>query len=402
MSSSSNSDSVSDDTEANKFCLNCNSRGDHLKLCARCKLVYFCNNECQLECHKEHYKTCNSSSDNNNNNNKMNTDENNNNNNDQSYLDKHLPKGMPKPKTEEQKRLEIEEETFRIEQKLLPTLKGSIDERAIDELENALVFAITNENEQLERKSRIALAQSYLNSNRAKEALHYLEPVIKYYKQEGTTEAVEAHIMAAECCVKDLATFNDNNDNYKMKELSLERMKTELAAALDAATEYTQKDEKVQAEVLVRCGICLLDAKLFDKAIGVFIQASACADKIKEHSISARAKNRVGYALIQLKRPSDAIIAWKDELESLDKFEDKKNESFLKSLCHGNIFAAYAFLGLENEAEMHGDLSVKFATKSGDINELKRSLLQQKTTWSVLNSDKNVAKIETQIEKLQI
>ena len=54
----------------------------------------------------------------------------------------------------------------------------------MDEFEDALVFAITNENESLERKCRIGLAHVYLYSSRAKEGLHYLEPVVEYYKEK--------------------------------------------------------------------------------------------------------------------------------------------------------------------------------------------------------------------------
>jgi tetratricopeptide (TPR) repeat protein len=244
----------------------------------------------------------------------------------------------------------------------------------------------------------------YLYSSRAKEALHYLEPVVEYYKREGTVEAVEPHVLAAECCVKLSSLLGDEDEQ---KEKFKERCKVELAAALDAATEYTQKDETKQAEILLRCGICLLDGKLFDKAIGVFIQASACAEKLNAHGIAARAKNRVGHALIQMKRPSDAIVAWKDELESLEKFknnDDVKNESdkaldvkkaaFLKSMCHGNIFAAYAFLGAVDDARVHSNLAITNAKESGDANELKRTLVQQKATWDALNRDDMRAELE--------
>jgi tetratricopeptide (TPR) repeat protein len=332
-----------------------------------------------------------------------------------------LPKGMPAPKTEEEKKNEIEIETKRIETKLLPSVLNNNsssssanktnfavgnppEEALVDEFEDALVFAITNENESLERKCRIGLANVYLYSSRAKEALHYLEPVVEYYKREGTVEAVEPHVLAAECCVKLSSLLGDEDEQ---KEKFKERCKVELAAALDAATEYTQKDETKQAEILLRCGICLLDGKLFDKAIGVFIQASACAEKLNAHGIAARAKNRVGHALIQMKRPSDAIVAWKDELESLEKFknnDDVKNESdkaldvkkaaFLKSMCHGNIFAAYAFLGAVDDARVHSNLAITNAKESGDANELKRTLVQQKATWDALNRDDMRAELE--------
>ena len=388
-SSSSDSDSDDDDDEINKFCLNCRTRGDFLKVCARCKSVYFCNSECQREVHKEHSKVCVS----------------------KAPAPLNLPKGMPKPKTEEEKKTEIENETKRLETKLIPSVLNSKinggnppDDALVDELEDALVFAITNENESLERKCRIGLAHVYLYSSRAKEGLHYLEPVVEYYKREGTVEAVEPHVLAAECCVK-LSSLLGDEDEQKKK--FKERCKVELAAALDAATEYTQKDETKQAEILLRCGICLLDGKLFDKAIGVFIQASACAEKLNAHGIAARAKNRVGHALIQMKRPSDAIVAWKDELESLEKFknnDDVKNESdkvlevkkaaFLKSMCHGNIFAAYAFLGAVDDARVHSNLAITNAKESGDANELKRTLVQQKATWDALNRDDMLAELE--------
>ena len=388
-SSSSDSESDDDDDEINKFCLNCRTRGDFLKVCARCKSVYFCNSECQREVHKEHSKVCVS----------------------KAPAPLNLPKGMPKPKTEEEKKTEIENETKRLETKLIPSvlnskINGGIppDDALVDELEDALVFAITNENESLERKCRIGLANVYLYSSRAKEALHYLEPVVEYYKREGTVEAVEPHVLAAECCVKLSSLLGDEDEQ---KEKFKERCKVELAAALDAATEYTQKDETTQAEILLRCGICLLDGKLFDKAIGVFIQASACAEKLNAHGIAARAKNRVGHALIQMKRPSDAIVAWKDELESLEKFknnDDVKNESdkaldvkkaaFLKSMCHGNIFAAYAFLGAVDDARVHSNLAITNAKESGDANELKRTLVQQKATWDALNRDDMRAELE--------
>ena len=399
-SSSSDSDSDDDDDEINKFCLNCRTRGDFLKVCARCKSVYFCNSECQREAHKEHSKVCVS----------------------KAPAPLNLPKGMPAPKTEEEKKNEIEIETKRIETKLLPSVLNNNssssssanktnfgvgnppEEALVDEFEDALVFAITNENESLERKCRIGLANVYLYSSRAKEALHYLEPVVEYYKREGTVEAVEPHVLAAECCVKLSSLLGDEDEQ---KEKFKERCKVELAAALDAATEYTQKDETTQAEILLRCGICLLDGKLFDKAIGVFIQASACAEKLNAHGIAARAKNRVGHALIQMKRPSDAIVAWKDELESLEKFknnDDVKNESdkaldvkkaaFLKSMCHGNIFAAYAFLGAVDDARVHSNLAIRSAKESGDANELKRTLVQQKATWDALNRDDMRAELE--------
>jgi len=392
-SSSSDSDDDDDDDEINKFCLNCRTRGDFLKVCARCKSVYFCNSECQREVHREHSKVCVS----------------------KAPAPLKLPKGMPAPKTEEEKKTEIENETKRIEIKLLPNVLNNNfgvgnppEEALVDELEDALVFAITNENECLERKCRICLAHVYLHSSRAKEGLHYLEPVIKYYKREGTVEAVEPHVLAAECCVKLSSSLGDEDEE---KEKLKERCKVELAAALDAATEYTQRDETKQAEILLRCGICLLDAKLFDKAIGVFIQASACAEKINAHGIAARAKNRVGHALIQMKRPSDAIIAWKDELESLEKFNDNdanagnitnetdkalgvKKAAFLKSMCHGNIFAAYAFLGAVDDARVHSNLAIVNAKNSGDANELKRTLTQQKATWDALNRDDLSAELE--------
>ena len=95
-SSSSSSDNDSgDDDELDKFCLNCRTRGDFLKVCARCKSVYFCNSECQREVHKEHSKVC------------------------VSKAPAPLNKGMPKPKTEEEKKTEIENETKRLETKLI-------------------------------------------------------------------------------------------------------------------------------------------------------------------------------------------------------------------------------------------------------------------------------------------
>ena len=389
-SSSSDNDSGGDD-ELDKFCLNCRTRGDFLKVCARCKSVYFCNSECQREVHKEHSKVCVS----------------------KAPAPLNLPKGMPKPKTEEEKKTEIENETKRLETKLIPSVLNSKinggnppDDALVDELEDALVFAITNENESLERKCRVVLAHAYLYSSRAKEGLHYLEPVVEYYKREGTVEAVEPHVLAAECCVKLSSSLGDGDEQ---KEKFKERCKVELAAALDAATEYTQKDEMKQAEILLRCGICLLDAKLFDKAIGVFIQASACAEKLNEHSIAARAKNRVGNALIQMKRPSDAIVAWKDELESLEKLDNETDNArninkaaFLKSMCHGNIFAAYAFLGAIDDAQVHSNLAITNAKKSGDANELNRTLSQQKATWEALNKDELAADAAAELDKVRI
>ncbi|CAL6368815.1 unnamed protein product [Bathycoccus prasinos] len=390
-SSSSDSESDDDDDEINKFCLNCRTRGDFLKVCARCKSVYFCNSECQREAHKEHSKVCVS----------------------KAPAPLNLPKGMPAPKTEEEKKNEIEIETKRIETKLLPSVLNNNSSSSSSA--NKTNFGVGNPPEEalvdefedsasLERKCRIGLAHVYLYSSRAKEGLHYLEPVVEYYKREGTVEAVEPHVLAAECCVKLSSLLGDEDEQ---KEKFKERCKVELAAALDAATEYTQKDETKQAEILLRCGICLLDGKLFDKAIGVFIQASACAEKLNAHGIAARAKNRVGHALIQMKRPSDAIVAWKDELESLEKFknnDDVKNESdkaldvkkaaFLKSMCHGNIFAAYAFLGAVDDARVHSNLAITNAKESGDANELKRTLVQQKATWDALNRDDMRAELE--------
>ena len=58
--------------------------------------------------------------------------------------------------------------------------------------------------------------------------------------------------------------------------------------------------------------------------------------------LAARAKNR-GNALIQMKRPSDAIVAWKDELESLEKLDNETdnarniNKAAFKSMCHGTF-----------------------------------------------------------------
>jgi hypothetical protein len=112
-----------------------------------------------------------------------------------------------------------------------------------------------------------------------------------------------------------------------------------------------------------------------------------------------------------MKRPSDAIIAWKDELESLEKFNDNdanagnitsetnkalgvKKAAFLKSMCHGNIFAAYAFLGSVDDARVHSNLAIVNAKNSGDANELKRTLTQQKATWGALNRDDLSAELE--------
>ena len=98
--SSDSDDDDDDDDEINKFCLNCRTRGDFLKVCARCKSVYFCNSECQREVHREHSKVCVS----------------------KAPAPLKLPKGMPAPKTEEEKKTEIENETKRIEIKLLPNV----------------------------------------------------------------------------------------------------------------------------------------------------------------------------------------------------------------------------------------------------------------------------------------
>ena len=110
-----------------------------------------------------------------------------------------------------------------------------------------------------------------------------------------------------------------------------------------------------------------------------------------------------------MKRSSDAIVAWKDELESLEKLDNETDNAmnvnkaaFLKSMCHGNIFAAYAFLGAIDDAQVHSNLAITNAKKSGDANELKRTLSQQKATWEALNKDELAADAAAELEKVRI
>jgi 5-methylcytosine-specific restriction endonuclease McrBC GTP-binding regulatory subunit McrB len=63
-------------------------------------------------------------------------------------------------------------------------------------------------------------------------------------------------------------------------------------------------------------------------------------------------------------------------------------------MCHGNIFAAYAFLGAVDDARVHSNLAITNAKESGDANELKRTLVQQKATWDALNRDDMRAELE--------
>ena len=73
----------------------------------------------------------------------------------------------------------------------------------IEGLEDAIVFAIGEEDQGLTREVRLVLARAYLEAKRADECLHYLAPALEEARKEGGAASADAHTLAAKAhCAK--------------------------------------------------------------------------------------------------------------------------------------------------------------------------------------------------------
>ena len=297
------------DDEEGKQCLNCGASFEGLRRCGKCKAAYFCNAACQREVWKEHCKTCvapagaapppppdapcqAAASG--------------------APAASGVPPAAAEPKyTPEQIKLEG---LRRVKQEVLPEVGALMREGkfadAIEHLEESVAFASGADERELLDVLSCLTARCYLGMGKPKEALQGLNPALMQARREGGPSAIKPHSIAAEC-------FRALGD--------AEKTRVELRALVEAAAEST--DEAEQAGALLLAGIALFDMGDLHASVPLLASAAAAAEKVGDFAGRAAARGRAGAALLRLRRPSQAVEAWTDELKALEEGERREKES---------------------------------------------------------------------------
>mmetsp|Transcript_25793 Transcript_25793/g.64550 ORF Transcript_25793/g.64550 Transcript_25793/m.64550 type:complete len:517 (-) Transcript_25793:246-1796(-) len=324
-----------EDEEESKACLNCQASFDGLKRCGKCKAVYFCSATCQREVWKAHCKVCVAPEG---------TsyavplppppppsDENEHHvgaaaaaggrGGEQSGAggghQSHQPAGsgpgqtpasappMTPAEREAGEYLVKQEELRRIKQEVLPEVDklmrcGEFEE-AIEHLEDGVAFASGFDERELLDSLSCLLARAFLGQKKPKEALMGLNPALMHARREGGPGAIKPHSIAAEAyrCLGDV-----------------DKMRVELRALIEAATESV--DEPEQGAALLLAGCLLHDVGDVHAAVPLLSSAAAAGEKLGDFGMRAGARNRAGAALLRMRRPQQALEAWADELKALE------------------------------------------------------------------------------------
>jgi len=353
----SDSDDAAD--AARPRCLNCDASFAELKKCSRCRAVYFCNAACQRAAWPAHSASC--------------------------VAD---PNASVKPQVPEPPRLptaaEKEDaktkEKARVVEVTLPAARAASANRAvtediIDALEDAIVFAIGEEDTELADDVRYELARAYLMVQRVDECAHYLAPLLAEARREGGEAHAKTHMLAARVkCAK-----GEADDARK-----------ELTAALDCASESTS-DAK-QCDTLLDAGLTLHELGDWDKCAPILSTAADAAEKLGRVVDAAHALNRAGSALLRAGRPDYAARCWTRELKMLEG--EAATTPGALAQAHGNVASAFLLAGADDSAfELHKSSALAKAKEAGPEDEA-RVMLQLGNAYK-LAGDAKEGSLET-------
>ena len=342
---------------AHQKCLNCAASFPQLLKCSRCKLVYFCNASCQRASWDAHKTQCTR---------------------DPNSKERPAAPEPPRLPTKEEQERSKDTVRNRIEKVTLPRARKACDayfsevslygwshakveedfDDVIDALEDAIVFAIGEEDEALGRETRVALSRAYLCAGRLDESAHYLTPELERAKKVGGVESAVVHVLAARTrCLKG----------------EKERCRRELTAALDCASESTS--DTIQGDILLDVGLILHDIGDWEKCAPILSTAAEAMEKLGRIAEAARAYNRAGSALFRLGRPDQAARCWVRELTTLES--DEASTVSTLAQAHGNV--ASAFLLSKGAADtafnVHKEAAFSKAREAG-VEDEARLLLQ--------------------------
>ena len=376
------SDSDSVDADAPR-CANCGVASDRLKKCAKCRRAHFCNAACQRAAWDAHEaerrafaRECVA---------------------DANAKPAYKPPEPPRMPTKAEKEEAKESETRRIRETTLPRARAALRrdgvsttvdlDELIEGLEDAIVFAIGEEDQGLTREVRLVLARAYLEAKRADECLHYLAPALEEARKEGGAASADAHTLAAKAhCAKG----------------EKEQCRKELTAALDCASESTS--DEAQCDTLLDAGIILHDLGDWERCAPLLSTAGEAAEKLGRLREAARAYNRAGSALLRSGRPDYAGRCWTRELRVLeaddstdpgtlaqafancasaflltrgeddDAFNLHKKSALTKARESGNDAEARVYLQLGNAYKLAGDAIDDSLARAKDCFEKAKSL----------------------------
>jgi len=323
-------------------CVNCDASFPELKKCSRCRSAYFCNAACQKAAWPAHAALC--------------------------VADPCAPKPKrapepPRMPSAAEKNDAKARERAKVLEGLLPAARaahanGVMTEAIIDDLEDAIVFAIEQEDDELMSEVRYELARGYLAMQRVDECLHYLAPALAAARREGSEAHARTHTLAARAkCAKGEAN----------------EARTELMAALDCASESTSEEK--QCDTLLEAGLTLHELGDWDKCAPILATAADAAEKLGRVRDACKALNRAGSALLRTGSPGYAARCWTRELRLLESDEASRTPSSLAS-AHANVASAFLLAGAEESAlELHKSCALARAKEAG-VEEEARILIQ--------------------------
>ena len=321
-------------------CLNCGVAHESLLTCSRCRRAYFCNATCQRAVWSTHSVTCVADP-------RM------------KAVKRRLE--PPRVPTAEEKARAKASERRKIEEEVIPRgieaceagVRGQTLDDAIEALEDAIVFAIGEEDETLTASVRVTLSRAYLTAKRFDECLHYLAPALERAKREGGAESARVHALAA---------------RVHAAKGEKEQCRKELTATLDCASESTS--DEAQFESLFDAGMILHDIGDWERCAPLLSTAAEAAEKLGKIAHAARAYNRSGSALFRSGRPDYAARCWIRELKTLES--DESSASGVLAQAHGNVASALLLAGGDAEAfNLHRESALAKAREASADDEAR-------------------------------
>ena len=321
-------------------CLNCGVAHESLLTCSRCRRAYFCNAACQRAVWSTHSVTCVADP-------RM------------KAVKRRLE--PPRVPTAEEKARAKASERRKIEEEVIPRgieaceagVRGQTLDDAIEALEDAIVFAIGEEDETLTASVRVTLSRAYLTAKRFDECLHYLAPALERAKREGGAESARVHALAA---------------RVHAAKGEKEQCRKELTATLDCASESTS--DEAQFESLFDAGMILHDIGDWERCAPLLSTAAEAAEKLGKIAHAARAYNRSGSALFRSGRPDYAARCWIRELKTLES--DESSAPGVLAQAHGNVASALLLAGGDAEAfNLHRESALAKAREASADDEAR-------------------------------
>ena len=321
-------------------CLNCGVAHESLLTCSRCRRAYFCNGACQRAVWSTHSVTCVA---------------------DPTMKAVKRRLEPPRVPTAEEKARAKASERRKIEEEVIPRgieaceagVRGQTLDDAIEALEDAIVFAIGEEDETLTASVRVTLSRAYLTAKRFDECLHYLAPALERAKREGGAESARVHALAA---------------RVHAAKGEKEQCRKELTATLDCASESTS--DEAQFESLFDAGMILHDIGDWERCAPLLSTAAEAAEKLGKIAHAARAYNLSGSALFRSGRPDYAARCWIRELKTLES--DESSAPSVLAQAHGNVASALLLAGGDAEAfNLHRESALAKAREASADDEAR-------------------------------